>query len=234
MATDLHTFTGNEVIATEVPKYLNDNFSALNSVDEDIETQLGAKAPLASPTLTGTPKAPTASEGTNTTQIATTAFVASAVKVKSVNGKTGDVVVGEVTDLSISGKTITVTFADGTTKTLTTQDTTGYHTGNATSIGGASATKPAVVVTTYRSGANWYRIWSDGTLEQGGKVARNGTITLLKAFANTDYAPLLQCFQTGSSEDYTGNINRVTTTSFTYLCAGSVSHFSWYAIGQNG
>ena len=92
MAT-IHTFTGNEIIATEVPKYLNDNFSALNSVDEDIKTQLGAKAPLASPTLTGTPKAPTASEGTNTTQIATTAFVASAVKVKSVNGKTGDVVV---------------------------------------------------------------------------------------------------------------------------------------------
>lgn len=92
MAT-IHTFTGNEIIATEVPKYLNDNFSALNSVDKDIKTQLGAKAPLASPTLTGTPKAPTASQGTNTTQIATTAFVASAVKVKSVNGKTGDVVV---------------------------------------------------------------------------------------------------------------------------------------------
>ena len=30
MAT-IHTFTGNEVIATEVPKYLNDNFSALNT-----------------------------------------------------------------------------------------------------------------------------------------------------------------------------------------------------------
>lgn len=36
---------------------------------------LAAKAPLASPTLTGTPAAPTASGGTNTTQIATTAFV---------------------------------------------------------------------------------------------------------------------------------------------------------------
>lgn len=36
-------------------------------------------APLASPALTGTPTAPTASAGTNTTQIATTAFVSSAV-----------------------------------------------------------------------------------------------------------------------------------------------------------
>jgi hypothetical protein len=36
-------------------------------------------APLASPTLTGTPAAPTASAGTNTTQIATTAYVTSAI-----------------------------------------------------------------------------------------------------------------------------------------------------------
>jgi hypothetical protein len=36
---------------------------------------LAAKAPLASPGLTGTPTAPTATAGTNTTQIATTAYV---------------------------------------------------------------------------------------------------------------------------------------------------------------
>jgi hypothetical protein len=36
-------------------------------------------APLASPTFTGTPAAPTATAGTNTTQLATTAFVTSAV-----------------------------------------------------------------------------------------------------------------------------------------------------------
>ena len=40
---------------------------------------LALKANLASPTFTGTPKAPTASAGTNTTQIATTAFVKTAV-----------------------------------------------------------------------------------------------------------------------------------------------------------
>ena len=36
---------------------------------------IGAKAPLASPTFTGTPAAPTAAANTNTTQIATTAYV---------------------------------------------------------------------------------------------------------------------------------------------------------------
>lgn len=40
---------------------------------------LALKANLASPTLTGTPTAPTATAGTNTTQIATTAFVKTAV-----------------------------------------------------------------------------------------------------------------------------------------------------------
>lgn len=44
-----------------------------------VSTQLGNKAPLASPALTGTPTAPTANAGTNSTQIATTAFVQSAI-----------------------------------------------------------------------------------------------------------------------------------------------------------
>lgn len=48
---------------------------------------IAAKADLDSPTFTGTPKAPTASTGTSTTQIATTAFVSNYVpsKVKNQN-----------------------------------------------------------------------------------------------------------------------------------------------------
>lgn len=41
----------------------------------DLQSALNLKATLASPALTGTPTAPTASLGTNTTQVATTAFV---------------------------------------------------------------------------------------------------------------------------------------------------------------
>ncbi|MBF9055666.1 head decoration protein [Thalassobius vesicularis] len=44
-----------------------------------LQAALDAKAPLASPALSGTPTAPTATAGTNTTQIATTAFVAAAI-----------------------------------------------------------------------------------------------------------------------------------------------------------
>ncbi|WP_435988206.1 head decoration protein [Sulfitobacter sp. SH22] len=44
-----------------------------------LQAALNAKAALASPALTGTPTAPTATAGTNTTQIASTAFVAAAI-----------------------------------------------------------------------------------------------------------------------------------------------------------
>lgn len=56
------------------------NSSSTNPVQNKvINTALGNKANLASPTFTGTPKAPTASAGTATTQIATTAFVGTAI-----------------------------------------------------------------------------------------------------------------------------------------------------------
>jgi hypothetical protein len=44
----------------------------------DIAIAISTKADLVSPTFTGTPLAPTAGAGTNTTQIATTAFVTAA------------------------------------------------------------------------------------------------------------------------------------------------------------
>ncbi len=52
--------------------------SSLDTLSE-IATALGLKAPIASPTFTGTPAAPTASTGTDTTQIATTEFVQDAI-----------------------------------------------------------------------------------------------------------------------------------------------------------
>ena len=52
---------------------------SLSNLDATGTAVLAAKAPLASPNLTGTPTAPTASAGTSTTQIATTAFVGTAI-----------------------------------------------------------------------------------------------------------------------------------------------------------
>ena len=57
-----------------------DNTSDANKpVSTATQTALNPKANIASPTFTGTPAAPTATAGTNTTQIATTAFVTTAI-----------------------------------------------------------------------------------------------------------------------------------------------------------
>jgi peptidoglycan hydrolase CwlO-like protein len=51
----------------------------LNGVTSSIQTQIDTKAPLASPALSGIPTAPTANAGTNSTQVATTAYADAAV-----------------------------------------------------------------------------------------------------------------------------------------------------------
>lgn len=53
----------------------SDAITIAQSQVTNLTTDLSAKANLASPTFTGTPSAPTAAAATNTTQIATTAFV---------------------------------------------------------------------------------------------------------------------------------------------------------------
>ena len=46
----------------------------------------------------------------------------------------------------------------------------------------------AWVVETYRNGTEWYRVWSDGWLEQGGQITDSrATLTFLKPFANANY-----------------------------------------------
>lgn len=75
-------------VSTAIAAIINSSPSTLDTLNElaaalgndpnfatTIASSLALKAPLASPTLTGTPTAPTATAGTNTTQIATTAFV---------------------------------------------------------------------------------------------------------------------------------------------------------------
>lgn len=66
-------------VADDSHNHIIGNVDGLQDTINNINTALDLKAPLASPNFVGTPKAPTAAEGTNTTQIATTAFVTNAV-----------------------------------------------------------------------------------------------------------------------------------------------------------
>jgi Major tropism determinant N-terminal domain/Pectate lyase superfamily protein len=79
----------------------------------NLVADLAAKAPLASPSLTGTPTAPTASALTNSTEIATTAYADSAVSVESTRAETAESTLA-------SNLASEVTRAEGAESTLTT------------------------------------------------------------------------------------------------------------------
>ena len=75
------TFTGTVVLPadTSIGNVSATEIAFVDGVTSAIQTQIDTKAPLASPDLTGVPTAPTAAEGTDTTQLATTAFVQAAI-----------------------------------------------------------------------------------------------------------------------------------------------------------
>ena len=77
----------------------------LSALTGNVQTQLNAKAALASPALTGTPTAPTAAVGTNTTQLATTAFVlanSDGVTATTVGAATAGMSVGSLGSYALS------------------------------------------------------------------------------------------------------------------------------------
>jgi hypothetical protein len=60
----------------------------------------------------------------------------------------------------------------------------------ATTTSSASSSKVAVVVQNYVNGTSWYRVWSDGWIEQGGYLIMTATVTtltFLKSFTNANY-----------------------------------------------
>jgi len=81
------TFTGTVSGVTAAMVGLpnvNNTADSAKPVSTAQQTALNLKADLASPALTGTPTAPTAAVGTNTTQVATTAFVQAKTPVETV------------------------------------------------------------------------------------------------------------------------------------------------------
>lgn len=75
----------------------------------------------------------------------------------------------------------------------------------------------AYVTETWRSGANWYRVWSDGFVEQGGfsnsPYGQIITVTLIKPLTTTNYTILLGGVG-GSESSVRVQPDNQTTTSF--------------------
>ena len=94
-----------------------------DGVTYDIVDKTSGYAPLDSPALTGTPTAPTAVSGTDTTQIATTAFVQT--KVSDINSTVSSLATDVAAKPSLEGTTVPVmngTAAVGTATTASKSD----------------------------------------------------------------------------------------------------------------
>ena len=74
----------------------------INDEFDSLQTAVNSKANLSSPALSGTPTAPTAAAGVNTTQVATTAFVARSINLSAFS------IVESGTDLLIKYNGVTV------------------------------------------------------------------------------------------------------------------------------
>ena len=76
-----------------------------------------------------------------------------------------------------------------------------FLTTNGTSTSWATVSS-AVITETYSNGTSWYRVYSDGWCEQGGRGAtgsgQSGTIALLKTYADTNYSCLISASQSNS------------------------------------
>jgi hypothetical protein len=115
--TGLPVATGISGLAANVATFLATPSSANLAAALTDETGSGANVFAVSPTLSGTPLAPTAAGGTNTTQIATTAFVTSAVS--TATGSLGTMSTQNANAVAITGGTISgitdLAVADGGT-----------------------------------------------------------------------------------------------------------------------
>lgn len=101
--------------------------------------------------------------------------------------------------------------------------------------GSNCAAPSAVIVDSYKNGSNWYRVWSDGWVEQGGSQNRatSGTVTFLVPLNSTDYNVHINC--TSGTIRFAYATGR-TATSFTFNAADDSSAnndgtFSWSVRG---
>jgi hypothetical protein len=166
----------------------NTELQYLNNVTSNIQTQLDAKlgsttaastyAPLASPELTGTPLSTTAAVDTNTTQIATTAYVVGQSYLKS---STAASTYAALTGASLTRPVLTSAF-----------ETNAISSTAATGTVNVDLSTAAVHYYTANSAANWtfnFRGNSSTTLNSLLSVNQSATVAFLVTNGSTAYYP---------------------------------------------
>lgn len=99
---------------------------------------------------------------------------------------------GTSVDILISSNAVTPALPEGYTKF---RQIGNYTTNSSSNIDiiytfgrdSGSSQPQATIVETYANGTSWYRIYSDGWIEQGGEVYDVASVSFLKSFSNTNY-----------------------------------------------
>ena len=92
-----------------------------------------------------------------------------------------------------------------------------------------------IVTKYYRNGTSWYRLWSDGFLEQGGIGPSTGTVQLIKAYSDTNYSKLLTSRTTGGAIYCAVVESAGATTTSSFKVVGSTTQTTWwYTTGYAG
>lgn len=209
----------------------NTELQYLNGVTSAIQTQLDAKlasssasstyAPLANPTLTGVPAAPTADADTNTTQIATTAYVVGQGYLKSNTASstyaplTGAGLIRPILTSAFETINVTSTQATGTVNVDFSTAAVHYYTGSAS--------------------ANWtFNFRGDGstTLNSLLSVGQSATVAFLVTNGSTAYYPTAFTIDgtsvtpkwQGGTAPTSGNTSSVDSYTFTIIKTGSATY----------
>ena len=94
-----------------------------------------------------------------------------------------------------------------------------------------SETRPACVVECYQNGSSWYRVWSDGWIEQGYSIGgASASITFLKPFKDTNYSIAGSPVTYSSYGVQSVSITSKTTTEISWV-GTNYSSASWYFCG---
>lgn len=118
------TLAGSQTLTNKAMSGASNTFSAIpQSAISSLTTDLGLKAPLASPDLTGNPTAPTQTAGNSSTRLATTAFVGGAISTAVGNHEADTTSVHGIADTSVlltttSSSTVTGKTMSGASNTF--------------------------------------------------------------------------------------------------------------------
>lgn len=216
-------------------------------------TGSGSVVLSASPALTGTPTAPTAANGTSTTQIATTSFVNSAVlnatgslgTMASQNANSVSITGGSISGISAlpvaSGGTGQTTYTNGqllignSSGNTLTKATLTAGTGIAITNGsGAITIASNTISASSNTPTSGYITFINGTIMQWGQVtgtASSQSISFPIAFPNAVVSITAQFASTGSTGSSSWAVNQYTTTGFVFIAGNPGATTFWFAVG---